>query len=143
MRVLRDLALLLSFLVAACTTVTPAHEPYELITGEGLRAAVAGKVVTFPKGEAVTGIPCYVFSDDGRALRCSGGDFVDYGRFVLSYDRVCTDFHESLCWQFYRHRTEGYLIRHLAITPQPFDEPVCIEAWTGDVQPCRPSSSVD
>jgi hypothetical protein len=129
--------MLMSLLVGACATATPRNEPYELITGDSLRAAVVGKVVTFPKGEAVTGLPCLIFNDDGRTLRCSGLDFVDYGRFALLDDRVCTDYHESLCWQFYRSRTGGNLIRHLAITPQPFDEPVCIETWTRERKPCR------
>jgi hypothetical protein len=137
MSVARTSVMLMSILVGACATVTPGNEPYELITGESLRATVVGKIVTFPKGEALTGTACYIFRGDGRALHCSRGDFVDYGRFVLSDDRVCTDFHDSLCWQFYRSRTAGYLIRHLAITPQAFDEPVCIEAWTRELEPCR------
>lgn len=108
--------MLMSVLIGACATVTPPNERYKLITGESLRATVVGKIVTFPKGEAVTGLPRLIFSDDGRTLRCSGGDFVDYGRFALSDDRLCTDAYESLCWQFYRSRTAGYLIRHLAMT---------------------------
>lgn len=134
---LRYSVLLMSLLASACASVDRVGGSNDLITGDDLRAMVVGKIVTFPEGRSVTGIRCYIFEEGGRALICSGRDVVDYGRFVISNDRVCTDLNESLCWQFYRNRAASYFIRHLAIVPEPKEEPVCIETWKREPEPCR------
>ena len=142
MSVARTSAMLMSILVGACVTsamptVTHGNETYQLITGERLRSTVMGKIVTFPSGQAVTGCRSYIFSDDGSSVACGGGGQDDYGPFVVSNDRVCAVNDGSLCWQFFRSRTAGYLIRHVAIIPGVTVERVCIEPWMRAVEACR------
>lgn len=144
MKLARTSALLMSILVGACVTSgMPAATDRELITGDNLRSLVEGKIVAFPRGEALTDYECYVFGEDSSSLACSGRDLVDYGRFVVSHDRVCLVRDDSLCWQFLGSRSAGYQIRHLAFKPGPADEPVCIEEWTGGVEDCRLPSASD
>lgn len=138
----------MSILVGACVTsttptLTRGNKSYQLITGENLRSLVMGKIVTFAGGDSGTGARCYIFNDDGSSLVCGDRGRADLGRFVVSDDRVCEVGKGSLCWQFFRSRTGGYLIRHLAFSPSPVDEPVCIEPWKGAVDICRPPSPTD
>jgi len=146
MSVARTSVMLMSILVGACVTstipaVTYRNGTYQLISGESLRSTIIGKIVTFPGGQAVTGYRCYIFSDEGNFLTCSDQDPIYQGRFVMSDDRICAVGDGPVCWQFFRSHAGSYLIRHLAITPEFVDEPVCIEPWRRVVEPCRLLSS--
>jgi len=109
----------------------------ELLLGEDLRSAVIGKSVTFTNGRAVTGYECYIFKLDGNTLACGREGILDYGRTIISEDRVCAGNEQSICWQFYRTSDNRYFIRHLAFEPSFPEEYVCIEEWPGRISACR------
>jgi hypothetical protein len=142
MSVARPFAMLMSLLVGACVMsakppVLGGDESYQLITGKSLRSTVLGQIITFPGGSAVTGCHFYIFDEDGNSIACNRGPF------EVSNDRLCMIGNPSLCWQFFRSRTAGYLIRHLAIVPSPLEERVCIGPWNGTIESCHLSGLPD
>ena len=118
--------LAVSLMLAGCATTASEEALEQPLSGDELRTAVTGMTVTFADNPSATGYGCYIFQTDGRMEACSGEDGAlrDYGRYSFFDDRVCSDFHESHCWQFFRGGPSGTMIRHFSFRPEPVNEAV-------------------
>ena len=111
--------------LAGCTPVDRSGkiifegQPYRLVTGKHLRAAIVGQKIRYPDpyrmGEIVltSSIRCDGFYPDGSYLTC--GDRVPrrWGKYTVSNDRVCITLGgPSRCYQLYQNRTGHYLLGH-------------------------------
>lgn len=103
---------------------------FRLVTGEKLRAALAGQKIRYPDPyrygpEILSSVPkCDGFYPDGRYLSCGDRVPVIHGTYRITQDSVCTDlgWGKERCYHLYRSKAGDYLLGHPG--EQPALEPI-------------------
>lgn len=126
---------------SACAGPAVVRDPvhgaeYRQLTGDGLRAAVAGRVFSFPRPEGLISAPrCHRFLADGTYEECGDRVPIYRGTYTIAHDRFCaTGGPAASCWQLYAGSGGTYLLRD--IRDPRADARICISPPGGDRQPC-------